>query len=456
MVAPAFGFSVGDFIAGTKLLVNVFSAFKETGGASAKYASEVAFLNSLTSTLQHLEKQIGASSAQDDISRDLSKLAQLIREPLEVFKVFLDKYEASLGESSTRSSLSKAPKTIKYTVKELSGKVDKLRRQVEQPLQAVNSLLSLQVIKSIERLPDQPLQPFQCAQILEAIRVADIPAELDKQIQVLQRNARAHNIMQDEQLQRVEELRTKLHSEVSSLQARLKDLEQATAELATQNGQKDQLDVSKQATTSVEKLSIALETKSEKLEEELKEQRKLVIALRSFLEDKVEMQQIALATDDEMNYHNGSAKATKSWPSATLPAANLAILLLSSVVSSVAATTLTVAARSQKKHLLTAASRSTTTARVPVSTSSNNYWPTNSSIVERNPQAVSSQSSTWVVDFAHSSFSAVTKRPRPAKRESKLSYAGMRFIEDSGGNRGMSKLGEPEQADAPGHHHDNN
>jgi hypothetical protein len=56
MVAPTFGFSVGDFIAGGQLLVKVISAFKEAGGASSKYASEVPFLNRLKSTLDHLEQ----------------------------------------------------------------------------------------------------------------------------------------------------------------------------------------------------------------------------------------------------------------------------------------------------------------------------------------------------------------------------------------------------------------
>jgi conjugal transfer/entry exclusion protein len=144
MVAPAFGFSVGDFIAGTKILISVISAFKDTGGASGKYASEVSFLNSLTATLQHVEKQADGTS-QDAISRDISRLLQMTQGPLDDFKKFLDKYQA-LEKSPTKSTLSKTSRVIGYTVKDISGKVERLRRQVEQPLQAVNSLLSLQAL----------------------------------------------------------------------------------------------------------------------------------------------------------------------------------------------------------------------------------------------------------------------------------------------------------------------
>jgi hypothetical protein len=146
MVAPPFGFSVGDFIAGGQLLVKVISAFKEAGGASSKYASEVSFLNSLKSTLDHLEQYLGNTSHSNHLFPDISKLLQEIREPWEDFKGFLDKYEPSLGVSSSRSKLGKAPRTIQYTLKDISGKVEKLRRQTQEPLQAVNSLLSLHVM----------------------------------------------------------------------------------------------------------------------------------------------------------------------------------------------------------------------------------------------------------------------------------------------------------------------
>jgi hypothetical protein len=148
MAAPGFGFSIGDFIAGGQILIQVIKAFKEAGGASSKYAAEVSFLNSLKATLDHLERFVSRadSSQSNDLPQDISKLLQDIRDPWQEFKTFLDKYEPSLGASSSKSKLAKAPRTIQYTVKDISGKVEKLRNQTEQPLQAVNSLLSLHVM----------------------------------------------------------------------------------------------------------------------------------------------------------------------------------------------------------------------------------------------------------------------------------------------------------------------
>ncbi len=143
MVAVPFGFSIGDFIAGTRLLIDVLGAFKETSGASSKYASQTVFLHSLISTLQHLDDYV-KPSPQNALSSSISSLLDTIRGPLDDFKAFLDKHEASLGKASTKSKLGKVPKTVTYTLKDISGKIERLRQQAEQPLQAINSLLSLQ------------------------------------------------------------------------------------------------------------------------------------------------------------------------------------------------------------------------------------------------------------------------------------------------------------------------
>lgn len=132
------------------MLIKVIKAFKDAGGTSSKYESEVSFLNSLKLTLDHLGKLVEGASTSDPQSnhlpQDISKLLQDIQEPWEEFKEFLDKYEASLGVSSKRSMLASAPRIIQYTMKDISGKVEKLRQRAEHPLQAVNSLLSLHMM----------------------------------------------------------------------------------------------------------------------------------------------------------------------------------------------------------------------------------------------------------------------------------------------------------------------
>ncbi|KAH9213226.1 hypothetical protein DL95DRAFT_447242 [Leptodontidium sp. 2 PMI_412] len=339
MVTPAFGFSVGDFIAGGQLLIEVINAFKEAGGASSKYASEVSFLNGLKSTLDHLEQFVSSTSQSNQLSPVISKLLNDIRGPWDEFKKFLDKYEPSLGASSSRSKLGKAPRTIQYTAKDISGKVGNLRRQTEQPLQAVNSLLSLHVIQSLETLPEQLLNPTQCAQLVQAIALADIPTELDKQIRVLTLAADSHNVKQDQQLEIIATLRFQLEDKLETLQSVLNEVkDEQIKDKALKERNEEQVEISKDLGRSVEKLAITLEKRTDVLEEGVKEQKKLILALKSFLEDKVSRFEVVLKSGDDKQGQGEAKEKTVQWPSATLSTAYFAALLLSSVLSSVAVT----------------------------------------------------------------------------------------------------------------------
>jgi hypothetical protein len=125
-MAPAFGFSVGDVIAGTKFLIEVYGAFREAEGAVSKYAAEVAFLTSLTGTLERLETYISGVHPDNDTD-DLVSVLKTVKDPLSDFDTFLKNYKTSLGKTPTKLLLAKASKTIGFTVKGLGGKVEKLR-----------------------------------------------------------------------------------------------------------------------------------------------------------------------------------------------------------------------------------------------------------------------------------------------------------------------------------------
>jgi hypothetical protein len=77
-------------------------------------------------------------------TQDIADLLPLIATPLEEFKTFLSKVRKSLAKESTASKLKKAMQTTTFTLKDLGGKVDDLRVQIEQPLQAINAVLSLE------------------------------------------------------------------------------------------------------------------------------------------------------------------------------------------------------------------------------------------------------------------------------------------------------------------------
>jgi hypothetical protein len=86
-----------------------------------------------------------------------------------------------------------------------------------------------------------------------------------------------------------------------------------------------------------------LETAAEELEAVMEEQQQLIIALKSFLEDKAsrpESAPIAMSSEHNMGDRENQQHSATSWPSATLPAAYFAALLLPSVVSGAMATSI--------------------------------------------------------------------------------------------------------------------
>jgi hypothetical protein len=147
MALPGFGFSVGDFIAGAQVLARVIDAFKEAGGASSKYVSQVSFLQGFKITLEHIEGHVRASSPSD-LSDDISKLLSDIRGPWNESKNFLKKYDDALGQTVNKpiKVIRKFPRVIRFTMSDMSSKVDTLRQEIQQPLAAINSLLLLHVM----------------------------------------------------------------------------------------------------------------------------------------------------------------------------------------------------------------------------------------------------------------------------------------------------------------------
>jgi hypothetical protein len=133
-----------------RLVIDIREAFKEAGGASSKYGSELLFLQGFQTTLKRLEEYTRNATGGDAMgsdrlyTQDIADLLPLIAKPLEEFKTFLSKYRKSLAKGSTASKFKKAVRTISFTLKDLGGKVDDLRVQIEQPLQAINAVLSLE------------------------------------------------------------------------------------------------------------------------------------------------------------------------------------------------------------------------------------------------------------------------------------------------------------------------
>lgn len=161
-----------------------------------------------------------------------------------------------------------------------------------------------------------------------------------KQIRELRVAADEHNVKQDEQLQIITTLRIQLEERIKSLQSVLDEVK--GPDPVAREHQNEQL-VASTIHTRVDQLSEVLEIRADQLESAMKEQKQLMLALKSFLEDKTSRSGFALESG---NQSVEEKEGQSSWPSATLSTAYFAALLLSSVLSSVAVTSIVTKHRS--------------------------------------------------------------------------------------------------------------
>ena len=135
-MAVPFGFSFGDFIAGINLVLDVYNALGESGGAASDYQEHVVWLQQLVTVLEALK-----NSTPDNV-------AQLARECEKPLRRFLNevwnKYNASLGQGS-RLSTAKILRSLQWTFfKGASKDAAQLRTAIGPQLQAISLSLGLQ------------------------------------------------------------------------------------------------------------------------------------------------------------------------------------------------------------------------------------------------------------------------------------------------------------------------
>jgi hypothetical protein len=184
--------------------------------------------------------------------------------------------------------------------------------------------------------------------LVEAITLAGIPTELDKQIRELKLAADEHNVKQDEQLQIITTLRTQLEERITGVQSVLDKVKGPDS--AAREHHIEQLDASRTVHTRVDKLSEVLESRADELESAMKDQKQLMLALKSFLEDKTSRSESGLNSSQESVQESENQNP---WPSSTLSAGYFAVLLLSSMLSSVAVTSIV----TRKHHSLNGIAR---------------------------------------------------------------------------------------------------
>ena len=135
-MAVPFGFSIGDFIAGINLVLDVYNALRESGGAASDYQQQIVWLEQLVSVLDALR-----TSTPDDVAQ----LAGECEEPLLMFYTKIrQKYNDSLGEAS-KLSPGRVLRSLQWTFfKSASKDLVKLKTAISPQLQAISLRLGLQ------------------------------------------------------------------------------------------------------------------------------------------------------------------------------------------------------------------------------------------------------------------------------------------------------------------------
>jgi hypothetical protein len=119
----SFGFSVGDFVAVGKLIVEIISSLQTIGGAKSEYQELIREFESLNAALRHLDRlDHGATHSQ--IIGSIKYTALSCRVPLEDFLTKIKKYDRSLGLWSQSSRIKTVPDKVRWSF----GRNDEIRR----------------------------------------------------------------------------------------------------------------------------------------------------------------------------------------------------------------------------------------------------------------------------------------------------------------------------------------
>ncbi|KAL9622042.1 MAG: hypothetical protein Q9160_003541 [Pyrenula sp. 1 TL-2023] len=138
----SFGFAVGDFIAVSKLIVDIVSSLNSASGAGQDYQELVRELESLHQVLKHIDRLQGTTA-------DGIKCAALMcRYPLEDFQKKIKRYERRLGTGGDDTFPGSTVQKLQWTFGKRND-VAKMRDYLSLHVGSINMQLSS---ASLERL----------------------------------------------------------------------------------------------------------------------------------------------------------------------------------------------------------------------------------------------------------------------------------------------------------------
>ncbi|EGD88635.1 hypothetical protein H112_03554 [Trichophyton rubrum D6] len=138
-MAAGFGFSVGDFIACTKVAKSVYLAFREGTGASSTYQRVVADLNGLLCGLEEI-RCLEFDESQKHQKLALQEAADQCQQTIETFLLQHAKFKASLGKEHTASKFKTRFHKVEWALF-MKSEVDNLRTQILGHTTTINTLL---------------------------------------------------------------------------------------------------------------------------------------------------------------------------------------------------------------------------------------------------------------------------------------------------------------------------
>jgi hypothetical protein len=144
MVPPAFGFSVGDFIASIHLIAKISRALGDAGGATGEYREALLELQHLQLLLEQLRDLPPTCSGSLNHYNAIRGMANAVQLPLLAFLKKMDAYHEKLGPSANSSSLSSAKRKIQW-VMSMADDVKELRVVVAMKIVSISVLLAIPV-----------------------------------------------------------------------------------------------------------------------------------------------------------------------------------------------------------------------------------------------------------------------------------------------------------------------
>ena len=230
MVAPAFGFSAGDFIAVIALISKVSKALRETEGAASQYqyaAVELDLIHSVLIKVQSLEP----STQNEDLVQKIRLCSATCHTPLSRFVAKIRKFEGHLGASRSSKPV-RVVKGVKRNVRKIQWAVtvekelSKLKASIGPVLQAIEVLLQLESLERIDDISRATKHSFDCAQ-KTLVSVDDLKSSLWSKVATKDQLAEIPMLINDLSVQRstkddkLFEITTSTQANVQELKTRL-------------------------------------------------------------------------------------------------------------------------------------------------------------------------------------------------------------------------------------------